>query len=275
MAAVWGKYPESALNPVPADSNMCTMCTLVILRRPSNPWPLLLAGNRDEMAGRPSLPPARHWEDRPEVIAGLDRLAGGSWLGLNDHGVVAVVMNREGTLGPAPGKRSRGELVLEALDHAEAMEAAQALAHLDPGAYRPFNLFVGDPVSAFWIRHRGRQGAGIEVREVPEGLHMLSAGELDDVSHPRLRRFLPRFRAAPVPSPEAGDWSGWTSLLGDRGHDGGDGATGAMTFSLDDGFGTRSSHLVALPRYPSAAEPPVFLYADGMPDQAAFCRVGA
>ena len=254
---------------------MYTMCTLVILRRPSNPWPLLLAGNRDEMAGRPSLPPGRHWEDRPEVIAGVDQLAGGSWLGVNDDGVAAVVMNRAGTLGPAPGKRSRGEVVLEALDHAEAVEAVQALAHLDPDAYRPFNLFVGDPVSAFWVRHSGRQGVGVEVREVPEGLHMLSAGELDDVTHPRLRRYLPRFRAAPVPSPEAGDWAGWTALLGATGHDGDNEPTGAMTFTLDDGFGTRSSHLVALPRYPSPAEPPVFLYADGLPGHADFLRVDA
>ena len=106
------------------------MCTLVMLRRPGHPWPLLLAANRDEMHDRPSAPPARHWEDRPDVVAGLDLLGGGSWLGINDHGLVAAVMNREGSLGPAEGKRSRGELVLEALDHAEAGEAARALADL-------------------------------------------------------------------------------------------------------------------------------------------------
>ena len=41
------------------------MCTVVILRRPGHDWPLLLAGNRDEMKGRPWKPPARHWPDRP------------------------------------------------------------------------------------------------------------------------------------------------------------------------------------------------------------------
>ena len=137
---------------------------------------MLLAANRDEMHDRPSAPPARHWEDRPDVVAGLDRLGGGSWLGINDHGLVAAVMNRQGSLGPAEGKRSRGELVLEALDHAEAGEAARALADLNPDAYRPFNLFVGDPRSAFWLRLRGEgTPAPVELFEVPRGLHMLTA----------------------------------------------------------------------------------------------------
>src|SRR5215469_12226964 len=109
------------------------MCTLVILRRPEHAWPVLIAANRDEMINRPARPPGRHWPDRAEVVAGLDLLAGGSWLGLNDWGVAAAVLNRTGSLGPARGMRSRGELVLEALDHASAVEAANALAYLEPG----------------------------------------------------------------------------------------------------------------------------------------------
>jgi hypothetical protein len=94
------------------------MCTLILLRRPDHDWPLLLAANRDEMTARPWLSPARHWHEYPNVVAGVDRLAGGSWLGLNDEGVVAIVMNRYGTLGPQAGRRSRGELVLKALAYA-------------------------------------------------------------------------------------------------------------------------------------------------------------
>src|SRR6266849_8974623 len=101
------------------------MCTVVLLRRPDHDWPLILGANRDEMVGRPSKPPARHWPDRPEVVAGLDELAHGSWLGCNDHGVAAAILNRHGTLGPAAGFRSRGELVLEALDHADAADRSE------------------------------------------------------------------------------------------------------------------------------------------------------
>src|SRR5881275_177014 len=120
------------------------MCTLAILRRPEHEWPVVIGANRDEMIDRPAAAPARHWPDRPEVVAGLDKLAGGSWLGLNDWGVAAAILNRHGSLGPAAGRRSRGELVLEALDHADAVDAAAALTHLDPAAYRTFNLIVAD-----------------------------------------------------------------------------------------------------------------------------------
>src|SRR5260221_9874812 len=129
------------------------MCTLAILRRPGDEWPVVIGANRDEMIDRPALPPGRHWPDRPEVIAGLDQLAGGSWLGLNDWGVAAAVLNRHGSLGPAAGLRSRGELVLEALDHADAAAAAAALSQLDPTAYRTLNPIVADNPDGVWLRH--------------------------------------------------------------------------------------------------------------------------
>src|SRR5947208_2634451 len=148
------------------------MCTLVILRRPEHPWPVIIGANRDEMLDRPALPPGRHWPDRPELVAGLDRLAGGSWLGLNDWGVAAAVLNRQGSLGPAGGLRSRGELVLEALDHADAVDAASALSHLDPAAYRTFNLIVADNRDAFWLRHDG--GSRIAAYPIEEGLSLIA-----------------------------------------------------------------------------------------------------
>src|SRR5262249_38502178 len=77
------------------------MCPLVMLRGPDHPWPVVIGANRDEMIDRPSLPPGRHWPDRVEVTAGIDLLAGGSWLGINDWGVAAAILNRQGSLGPA------------------------------------------------------------------------------------------------------------------------------------------------------------------------------
>lgn len=247
------------------------MCTLVILRRLNHAWPVLLAANRDEMRDRPCAPPGRHWPDRPEVVAGLDLLGGGSWLGVNDHGLVAAVMNRTGTLGPEAGKRSRGELVLEALDHAEATQAAEALSELNPDAYRPFNLLVADPFNMFWVTHRGN--GAIQVAEVPTGLHMLTAGELDDASQPRIRVHLPRFRAAPPPQPDRSDWESWKPLLASRTHAALDGQETAMNLDLPNGFGTVSSAFLALPRYPGYDRKPLWLFADGPPDRAPFLPV--
>jgi hypothetical protein len=103
------------------------MCSVIILFRPGHDWPILWASNRDEMLDRSWSPPARHWPDRPDVVAGKDELAGGTWLGINDFGVIAGVLNRRDSLGPAPGKRSRGELGLDALDFADAADAVEML----------------------------------------------------------------------------------------------------------------------------------------------------
>ncbi len=247
------------------------MCTLVILRRPGHAWPLLLAANRDEMVDRPWQPPARHWPDRPDVVAGLDELAGGTWLGVNDDGVAAAVLNRFGSLGPTENKRSRGELVLEALDHADASAAAEALAALDGSAYRSFNLVIADNQDAYWVRSPGNRA--VEVAPVPAGLSMLTSRELNDPESPRIRNFLERFRHAQEPEIKAGDWSAWESLLGSRVYDAADGPTEAMCIVTDQGYGTVSSSLIALPAPEHAESGHVWRFAPGRPGDHPYTQV--
>jgi uncharacterized protein with NRDE domain len=247
------------------------MCSLVVLRRPGAPFPVLLAANRDEMAGRPWRPPARHWEDRPHVIGGMDEVAGGSWLALNDDGVVAAVLNREGTLGPLPGKRSRGELVLDALDFADAADAADALVHLDPDAWRPFNLVLADDRDAFCLIHRGT--GPIEARPLRPGLTMVTHADPDDAGDPRVRLHRPRFEAAAVPDPASGDWSAWQALLASRDHEPGAGPRGALNIETPGGFGTSSSALLALPSADAPEVPPVWLFAAGRPGEVPWLPV--
>ncbi|GAB4357825.1 MAG: NRDE family protein [Kiloniellaceae bacterium] len=248
------------------------MCTLVILRRPDHPWPVILAANRDEMIDRPWAAPGRHWADRPEVVAGLDRTAGGSWLGLNDHGVVAAVLNRRGSLGPAAGKRSRGELVLEALDHADALAAAEALAELNPAAYRSFNMLVADNRDAYWLRNRGTpETRVIELAPVPEGLSMLTAYDLNDPASPRIARHRADFEAAAPPDPWKQDWAAWQAILAR----GAPGSEAAMTVERG-GFQTVSSSLLALPAAGAGpASRPVWLFAPGRPDRTPYAPLEA
>ena len=240
------------------------MCTVVILRRPDHRWPVLIGANRDEMLDRPWKAPARHWPDRPEVVAGLDVLAGGSWLGINDWGVAAAVLNRTGSLGPAPGLRSRGELVLEALDHADALAAAEALSHLDPASYRTFNLIIADERDGFWLRHAG--SPNIEVRPLKEGLSLIAAGDIDDLGTRRLELALPAFRAWPVPDPDRLDWTAWQALLESPRVPPGEPASAAMRFRTD-GYGTVSSALIALPTRSEPDRRPLFRFAGWQPQE--------
>ncbi len=247
------------------------MCTLVILRRPEHAWPVVIGANRDEMIDRAAMPPGRHWPDRREVVGGLDLAAGGSWLGVNDWGVAAAILNRQGSLGPAAGLRSRGELVLEALDHADAVAAAAALSYLDPPAYRSFNLIVADNRDAFWLRHSGT--GRIEARPLGDGLSLIAAGDLNDLTTPRLALAGPRFRAAPAPDPDREEWTAWQDLLGDDSAPPGARAEAAMRFRTARGFATVSSALIALPATPSPERRAIFRFAGWLPEPSPWRNV--
>ena len=263
------------------------MCTLVLLLRPGHPWPLILGANRDEMRDRPWRAPGRHWPAQPDVVAGLDLLAGGSWLGLDRRkGIVAAILNRRGSLGPQPGKRSRGELVLRALAAESAATAAAELADLPPADYRSFNLVVADREAAVWLRHLGPEAEqGPEALLLPEGLTLLTAGDRNDPSSPRIRRYLPRLEAAappdpgaadpgaePAADPGAGDWQAWRAILADRGDPAaGSDPMAAMNLGLPGGFGTVSSSLIALGRDPGPQGPELrWLFAAGRPDETPY-----
>ena len=238
------------------------MCTLVLLSRPGDIWPLVVAANRDEMLDRPWDPPGAHWLDQPDVIAGRDRLGGGTWMGINRSGLVAAVLNRPGSLGPAAGKRSRGELPLLALAHASAAAAAEAIAALNAAMWRSFNLVLADRTGAIFMRGLG-QGHP-EAQPLPPGLHMVTAHDPNDRDSPRVARHLSRFQTARPPQP--GSWDDWQSILSDR-----SGAAGEQINVVPrGGFGTVCSSLLALPQ----EGPPVWLFAAGPPDQTPFLPVG-
>ncbi len=244
------------------------MCTIVLLRRPGHDWPLLLATNRDEMAARPWQPPGRHWPDQPGAIAGRDDSAAGTWLAMSDSGVVAAVSNRRGSLGPAPGLRSRGELPLAAVDHPDARSAADAMAAIDGSQYRPFNLVIVDRNEGFWLCNRGDGGAVARVH-LPIGLSILTAAEVDDPTSARIRFYAPRFDDAPPPDPGTGDWDSWKALLASREGSAAGDPQAAMTVVTDMGFATVSSSLIALPG-DKAKDDPVWLFAPGRPDKVGF-----
>jgi hypothetical protein len=234
------------------------VCTVVVLIRPGHPWPIVLVANRDERLDRPWDQPAAWWPDHPGVIAGRDRLAGGTWMGLNRHGVVAAVLNRQGSLGPAPGKRSRGELPLIALAEKDATSAVRSIEALDAGQWRGFNLVLADSDGAMFVRGAGH-GAPHGWR-LPVGVSMITAHDPNDLDSPRVARHLPRFAAARAPEPD--DWSEWHAILSD--------STGAAGEQINvpprAGYGTACSSLVALP----VDAPPVWLFAGGPPDEATF-----
>ena len=201
---------------------------------------MLVAANRDERADRAWDAPAAWWAEYPDVIGGRDRSAGGTWMALGPKGVLAAALNRPGSLGPAPGKRSRGELPLMAASAASAEAAAESMTRLDAGAWQPFNLVVADQYGAYYIEALG-EGRPQAMAMTP-GLSMVTSHPPNDESHPRTRRHLPRFRAAAAPEPARGDWRAWEGCLADDSHDGD--VTAALKVPLRAGYGTVSASLL-------------------------------
>ena len=239
----WPFPPRHAIFP--------PVCTVIVLIRPDQ---VLLAANRDERMDRPWDPPAAWWPNRPGIIAGRDRTGGGTWMGINQHGVVATVLNRPGTLGPAIGKRSRGDLPLMALEHTTAASAADALTALDATLWRGFNMVLADRTGGWFVKGLG-YGHPLAT-PLPPGVSMVTAYDPNDLGSPRTARHLPRFQAA-EPS-----WDAWRALLSDRHGD----TAEQLNVTPRGGFGTVSSSFMTLP----AAGDPIWMFAAGSPHQAAF-----
>ena len=89
-----------------------SVCLLVFVWQVETSHPLVVAANRDERLDRPALPFGVLQRGHPRMLGGRDELAGGTWLAVNEHGVVAGLTNRPAPEGRDPTKRSRGGLPL-------------------------------------------------------------------------------------------------------------------------------------------------------------------
>ncbi len=143
------------------------MCTLIALLGVVPGYPLVVAMNRDEFYDRPAVPPAFR-AGTPRIVAPRDERAEGTWIGVNEHGLVAAVSNR--FAGPIDSTaRSRGLLCLESLAKADVAEAAIFASEAsEQNRYNPFNLLHADPhriactsrEEGTWARH-GLMGANV------------------------------------------------------------------------------------------------------------------
>jgi uncharacterized protein with NRDE domain len=137
-------------------------------------FPVLVAANRDEHYDRPSAAP-HLWSTKPNILAGKDLLAGGTWLGINEHGLLVGILNRRSNGEPDPllksHSRSRGLLCLDILSFKSAA-AACGFINRHEEVYQPFTVVFVDPSEA-WIAYNNRQK--IETRKLDEGLHVYSS----------------------------------------------------------------------------------------------------
>ena len=182
------------------------MCTLAIYVRAFPAYPLIVAANRDELFTRPTSPPAI-LDPTIGIFGGRDDLAGGTWLGVNRHGLVAALLNRRTSEPADPARRSRGQLCLDML-RADSAAAARASLDRENGAayYNPFNLLVADRRDA-WIATN--HGPSMTITAVGAGLHLITNLDLNDPTCPRIAASYQLFSALladDAPSPAGAEF---------------------------------------------------------------------
>ena len=156
------------------------MCLLAVLFRTHPEAPLLVGANRDELLERPATAMTVLEASGPRILGGRDHAAGGTWLAVNEHGLVAALTNRPGGRRD-PSKRSRGSWPLFLARHRSAGEAAAAFVErFDPGEFNPGWVLVGDRSELVYVdmtvSGRGR------ARTLEPGLHVLENRPLEGPS---------------------------------------------------------------------------------------------
>jgi uncharacterized protein with NRDE domain len=169
------------------------MCTLAVYFCVFDNAPLLVAANRDEHYDRPSAEPALS-NTSPKILAGRDLRAGGTWLGVNEYGLLAGILNRRvnGDQSPQATLRSRGLLCMDLLAHKSAAAAA-AFIEAHDSRYNPFTVMFADRGNAFAAYNHGDK---IATRRLDVGLHVFSSAAEADIGSSKAERARAKFADA-------------------------------------------------------------------------------
>lgn len=159
-------------NRTAADS-LDPMCLILLAYRQHPEASLIILANRDEFYSRPTAV-AQFWPQAPDLLAGRDLLAGGTWLGINRTGRFAAVTNFRDPNQRVSTTRSRGALVSDFLLGEDDIGQFLDRVHDQRANYQDFNLLLGDQES-IWC-YSSRLG---ETKAIEPGVHALSNEHLN------------------------------------------------------------------------------------------------
>ncbi len=238
------------------------MGILAIQYRTLEDAPILIAFNREEQLGRQFLPP-RIQSGRPRVVCGLDQRSGGTWAGVNQHGMFVAAINAPKRRVPLE-PRSRGLLCKELLACRTAEEAIErAERELSTDSYAGVNYLCVDRTSG-GVVYGGNE---IGVEALRSGLHILSGNRMDDHDDERqeyVRRLLTLYRldsSVAFLAATSGAFARASDSTGRRG-----------VVIQEPGFGTVCSMLLSLSE---RSQKSIMQFANGAPNKVQFEDVSA
>jgi uncharacterized protein with NRDE domain len=197
------------------------MCLIVLAWRAHPEFPLIVAANRDEFHARPAAP-AAFWDDHPQILAGRDLEARGTWMGVSRGGRFAAVTNYRGAKEPR-AIESRGALVTKFLANGAA--SADYIEHVKTGLYSGFNLLACDGEELWWMSNRGGDPHRLEPGIYGLGNTLLDAPEVDGIKRafsqtlsqgPAIESLFTVVKAGQIVHPEYGTRCSTILLAGKR-----------------------------------------------------------
>jgi len=149
------------------------MCLILFSYKTHPNYKLVIAANRDEFYERPTNP-ADFWKDHKNVLAGRDQEAGGTWMGINKNGSLALLTNYRDLSNLKKNAPSRGKLVsdfLVAYPHPkEYLETIDLISY----RYNGFNILLGNPDDLWYYSNIRKR-----IYMLGSGIYGLSNGLLD------------------------------------------------------------------------------------------------
>lgn len=160
-----------------------SVCTIIVRHQIDDWCSTLIASNRDEFYHRESTAPRILVSD-PHVVGGRDESKGGTWFGLTTSGLFVGLTNQRTYDFADESRRSRGELVVGALETGSFDGVCCYLESVTPSEYNEFNLIFGDGQSLA-VAYGRRDADRVELVELASGVHVLCNDRLDSPEFPK------------------------------------------------------------------------------------------
>jgi len=118
------------------------MCLILFAYKTHPDYKLIVAANRDEYHQRPT--GVAHWRGTsPNILAGIDHYAGGTWMGITECGRFSALTNYRDPQDIKSHKASRGKIVYDFLiSNLDALSYSSVLSETAP-QYNGYNLLYG------------------------------------------------------------------------------------------------------------------------------------
>ncbi|MEE2640139.1 MAG: NRDE family protein [Planctomycetota bacterium] len=233
------------------------MSLLAVLYKLVPESPILIAFNREELVTQKVNKPTIQ-SGKPRVLASMDSSSGGTWLGVNQHGMmVGATTRKKFNLPMAP--KSRESLCRDLLKAASARDAVNtAVEELHTNEYEGVNYIIADSESG-WVVHGGNE---VEALELEQGLNIVSDRNVNDHRDERVAMARRLLTLQTLDSPVK--FLAVASKVLARAPSG----PGRPSMVVKDGdYGTISSTLVSLGIKPRDA---IYQFANGSPDENKF-----